>query len=104
MNKETLAKAKSLERKIKHLDRALNCFEFSPDPPVGEFDPQNPGKPITRNPRILIEYDPDGYDPEYALARDVAELPFELSEEFIEVIKQNIKDQLKTATDEFDQL
>ena len=73
MDIATLETANNLHRKIKQLDSALDCFEWSP----GEGKP-----PISTNPQIIIEYDNDG--------REECKLPMPLSNALVEVLKKEI--------------
>jgi hypothetical protein len=84
MDIETLEKANSLNQKIKQLDEALNCFEWI----QGESIP-----PISRNPRIIIEFDNDG--------REQIKLPFLLSNFLVTILKKEILSARESALSEF---
>jgi len=90
MDKITLQKAIDLDEKIKKLNEALESFEWE--------DPENSNKKYSRNPQLIIESD-DGDD-----MREEYIIPFALSEEFIEILKAEIKKKRDQAVSEFNAL
>lgn len=84
MDIQTLDKANSLNKKIKQLDEALNCFEWSPGGSI---------PPISTNPRIIIEFDNDG--------REQIKLPLVLSDVLVAILKKEILSARASALSEF---
>jgi hypothetical protein len=84
MDIQTLKKANDLNQKIKELNEALNCFEWSPEESIA---------PISTNPRILIEFDGDG--------REQIKLPLVLSDVLVAILKKEIVTARESALSEF---
>tara|TARA_R110002096_G_scaffold242885_2_gene434814 strand:+ start:380 stop:649 length:270 start_codon:yes stop_codon:yes gene_type:complete len=89
MTKEKVEQANSLDKKIKDLKSAMNCFEWTPD---------GSSVPVSLNPRLIIEFD-DGDE-----GRVDMPIPMNLSNEMIKFIKGEISNSLVTALDEFNAL
>lgn len=92
MDKETLAKANELNKKICELNRALECFECTY--PVSD----NETKTFSTNPIILIEYDnnDDG--------RSVQKIPAKLNKDMVGILKSFISVELECCKKEFEKL
>jgi len=89
MDTTKLKKANDLDRKIKELNEALNCFEW----PVDEGQPK-----VSTNPRLIIDFDScEG-------GREQIKLPMELSNQLSTWIKGEIARELKFTVMEFNEL
>lgn len=87
MDVTTLERANALNRKIKTLSEALNCFEYKDDN----------GKVYSTDPALVIDY--EGGDGRESLA-----IPMYLNEKLIHVIKSNVVEELRQAVTEFNSL
>jgi len=88
MDIQTLQKGNDLQRKIRKIKEALNCFEWHPDE----------GEPINLNPRLIIEFD------DYDGGRSELPLPMALGDVLTALLKQEIKKELDAVETEFNQL
>lgn len=95
MTNEQLQKGKELEKKIKNLTEAYECFEWKP---YSDYPGYENTRPVSTNPRIIIEYD-DGDD-----GRTTTHLPMELSDSFVAQIKLQISAELEALNKELDEL
>lgn len=86
MDVTTLKKANQLDRQIKELTEALNCFQWE----------EHGG--VSRHPKLIIEYD------DYDGGRESEPLPMNLSNELVEFIKREIVAARDKAVAEFNAL
>jgi regulator of sigma D len=86
MNVTTLQKANQLNSKINACTEALSCFSWS----------DSQGKIHSTRPKIIVEFDGDG--------REQAELPFQLSEDLIDLLKNHIIKERDKLVKEFNDL
>jgi hypothetical protein len=89
MEKETLKKANELDRKIREINEALNCFEWQPYPDEVALAKE----PISTNPILMVEF--DGGD-----GREEVKLPIILGNRLIDILKSELKSSLMAAEEE----
>lgn len=97
MNLETLNKANSLKRKIDELKSIASCFYY----PQYNEEGNETGEVclgMSRNPKIIIEYD------DYEDGREEFKLPIILSEKFIQFIFNESASELQKCIEEFESL
>lgn len=98
MTNEQLQQGKKLEREIKELKSALSCFEWTVDSDYFEQGQSIQHEPISRNPRLIIEFD-DGDN-----GREQIALPMSLSDAFVDFMKKEITAGLTEAQGKLDGL
>lgn len=93
MNIEQLTQGNILKKKIEDFENAMNCFERVPN-----WDSNQIADPVSLNPSLIIEFD------DWDDGRDQIKLPMVLSDCFINMMKDTIKQQIEKLKKEFEAL